>query len=66
MTNCKAPSYLFGLSFMMGSSAGFFFLEVVMFLGNSENKVVLSQLEDVHKQESQNEQVMYFAPGRGA
>lgn len=51
--NFKAPHYLFFLSFVMDTNTEFFFPEVVMFLGNSENKViVLAQLGDIRKQES--------------
>ena len=38
------------LSFVMGANAEFFLLEVIMFLGSSENKVVLSQLGNMWKQ----------------
>ena len=37
--NFEAPHYLFLLSFVMGTNAGFFFLEVVMFLGAQRIKL---------------------------
>ena len=63
----KALCYLVLLSFVTGTNTGTsFFLEVTMFLGNSENKIVLSQPRDMCKQESQNYQIMYFVKARGA